>query len=578
MNARVLENDEPLATYPETLGELFWRTATAAAARPFLLERMGDTWQQLTYGEAFEQARQLASAYASIGLSPNRPLLTLSPNSVKHALVILGAYLAGVPVAPVTSSYSTASQDFGRLQHILDVVRPGAIYVAPFAAHGRFAEVARARKVRLITDQRAPYEAVELDELLRSGAPATQLPQLGPDSIAKIMFTSGSTGPPKGVINTHRMLCANQQMAAQLWPELVAADTVLLDWLPWSHTFGGNKVFHLVLRAAATLYLDNGRPTETAFGATLRNLAEVRPTAYLGVPVAFELLLKHLSEDKTLRHRFFSRLRLMLFAAASLRKPVWLELQRLAHETTGRRIPLLTGWGTTETGPVATGTLRAWADPTGIGWPAPGVQIRLVPTGDATEIRVRGPNVTPGYYGDPASTAAAFDELGFFRTGDIGRLDAEGRTLVLEGRMAENFKLSSGTWVDTAAIRRSLLELGNPLIREVVVTAPNRDYLGALIWLANTADLCEPGDMRNATMEIVRQHNERSTGTSHRIRRVIIVAAPLDPDAHEITEKGYVNQLRVLANRTPLIDRLYAEPVSDPVLDLNDSGASSTQG
>jgi feruloyl-CoA synthase len=501
----ILRSRVPLEPHERSLGEMLRRWATDTPDRVFIAERDADeAWRTVSYGEARVAADAIAQALLDRALGAERPLAILSENSVDHALLTLGALTAGVPVAPISPAYSLMSRDFARLRQVVDLLRPGLVY----AADDRFAPALAAvglEGVEVVTSERQHFgeppsetprtrgRRTSFAELLATPpGPAVDdaFRRVGPDTVAKVLFTSGSTAAPKGVINTHRMLCANQQMLAQVWPFTEASPPVLVDWLPWSHTFGGNHNFNLVLKRGGSMYIDAGRPTPALAGISARNLAEVSPTISFNVPAGYAALLPLLEAHEALAEGFFRRLQLIFYAAAALPQDVWERLERLAERTLRRRVPMTSSWGSTETAPLATAA-HFPADRAGIiGVPVPGVTIRMVPCGDKLELRVKGPNVTPGYLGRPDLTAAAFDAEGFYRIGDAGRFadprdPAKG--LLFDGRVAEDFKLSTGTWVSVGGVRVAAIAAAAPLLRDVVVAGHDRERIGLLAWVDHGA-------------------------------------------------------------------------------------------
>ena len=431
--------------------------------------------------------RRIGDSLLLRGLTPSTPVAILSDNSVNHALLALGAMHAGIPVAPISSAYSLVSRDHAKLRAIFDLLRPGLVFAEDAA---RFAPALDA----------VGAAAIPLDALLDS-PPGSRIDEafaaVGPDTPAKILFTSGSTGMAKGVINTQRMLCSNQQSWVQIWPFLEATPPILCDWLPWNHTFGGNATFNMVLRNGGTLYVDGGKPAPGLIETTARNLREVAPTLYFNVPRGFDLLLPYLETDADLRRAFFSRLEILFYAGAALPQNLWNRLAALGASDEGGRLLMLSGWGSTETAPLAACVHYAIDRPGVIGNPAPGIELKLVPSGDTHEIRVRGPNVTPGYYRAPDLTREAFDEDGFYRIGDAMKLadpDDPAKGLVFDGRVAEDFKLQSGIWVRAGAVRLKLIAACSPLVQDAVITGHDREDVGALVFVNPAAwTIARPG-------------------------------------------------------------------------------------
>jgi len=479
-------------------------------------------------------------------------VVVLSDNSVNHALMALGAMHAGIPVAPISPAYSLMSKDHAKLKAIFDLLRPGIVFAdkperfsAALAAVG-----ATATPIDALLDD---DHTARVDEAFAA---------VGPDTIAKILFTSGSTGVPKGVINTQRMLCSNQQSWAQGWPFLEDAPPVLCEWLPWNHCFGGNGTFNVALRNGGTLYIDGGKPTPDLIATTARNLREISPTIYFNVPRGYDLLLPLLEADEALRRSFFSRLAGVFYAGAALPQNLYDRLLAvIPPERTGRTL-MLSGWGATETAPLASIVHFPIDRSSIIGNPAPGVELKLQPSGTKLEIRVRGPNVTPGYHKNPDLTRAAFDEDGFYKIGDAVRLhDPEDATkgLVFDGRVAEDFKLQSGTWVHAGSVRVSLISACNPLIQDAVITGHDRTEVGALVWLnaAATHNLAEAEVLARLQTALASLHSH-ATGGSTVPARLIVLQHPPSIDDGEITDKGYINQRAVLERRAEHVERLHA--------------------
>ena len=577
----VLRSAEPLGDYPVSVVHGVRQWARVDPGHPLIAERgPGGAWLTCSYGDAAAAAEAIGQALLDRGLGPDRPLLVLSGNSVNHLLLTLGALTAGVPVAPVSVAYSLQSRDHERIRAITELIRPGAVFADDAARFAAALDVVDTVPAIVATGGRAG--AGRFEDLLATvpgQAVRVAFAALRPDTVAKILFTSGSTGAPKGVLNTHRMLSANQQMMRQVWPFLAAERPVIVDWLPWSHTFGGNHNMNMMLTSGGTIYVDAGRPVPALFAQTIENLTDVPPTVYFNVPAGYALLVPALEGDRAFAERFFSRLRLIFNAAAALPATLRARLTGIARQTTGRAVPVTGSWGATETGPAATTAHYDYADARCIGVPLPGAEVKLVPAEDGYEIRARGPMVTPGYYGRADLTGEAFDDDGFYLAGDAAVFadpGDPGAGLLFRGRMAEDFKLSTGTFVRVGALRAALLSAA-PVISDAVITGEDRDFVGALAWL-NAAEARkllgeEPqprGDLivhpvlHDLLARALAEHNGEA-GSSARIERVLVMAHPADLDAGEITDKGYVNQRKVLAHRAALIETLYTNPAPDGV-------------
>lgn len=573
----VLRSPHALESYPATLGERLRRWAEATPARVFLGERAGAGWRTVTYAEALAQVRRLAAGLLGRGLGPRRPLMVLSDNAIDNALLQLAAMDVGVPVVPVSPAYSLISQDLANLRHIAGLVRPGVVY----AADDRYARALAA--VAAIVEGVTVVTGGALAELIAGGVGDTEAAHAatGPHTVAKILFTSGSTGLPKGVLNTQQMLCSNQQAIAQSWPFLRARPPVLVDWLPWHHTFGGNHNFNMVLFHGGTLWIDDGKPAPGAIDRTAENLRMHPPSLYFNVPRGFDVLLPLAEADEALARALLGEVDLVFYAAAALPQHLWTRLDVLARRVRGRPVFMASAWGSTETAPLVT-TVHYPIDHAGIiGLPAPGCELKLIPREGKLEMRVRGPNITPGYVEQPEQTRAAFDEQGWYRTGDAGRLadPADPRKgVVFDGRVAEDFKLTSGTWVNVGAVRVAAIAAAAPVLQDAVVAGEGQAEIGLLGFPslqgcralagrpeASLAELLTAPAVQARLLAGLAGHNAEAGSSSRCIGRVLLLAEPPALDAGEITDKGYINQRAVLSRRAHEVARLYAEP-ADPAV------------
>ncbi len=578
----LLRSAEPLGDYPVTVVHSLRAWAQADPGRLLVAERGPDgAWLGRTYAAAVAAADAIGQALLERGLGPSRPLLMLSGNSVDHLLVTLGAMTAGVPVAPVSVAYSLQSRDHARIKAVTELIRPGAVFAEDASRFGPALDALPA--VPAIVGIQSRPGAEQLADLLDTEPGSTLAAASGAldgDAVAKILFTSGSTGTPKGVLNTHRMLASNQQMIRQAWPFLAAERPVIVDWLPWSHTFGGNHNVNMVVTSGGTLYVDAGRPAPGLFAQTVANLTDVPPTIYFNVPAGYAQLVPALENDPAFAARFFSRLRLMFNAAAALPEALRGRLGAVAARTTGHQIPVTGSWGATETAPAVTSAHFDFTDARCIGVPLPGALVKLAPADGAYEIRAKGPMVTPGYFGQPTLSAEAFDPDGFYRTGDAVALADPGDLnagLVFRGRIAEDFKLETGTFVRVGALRTALLSAA-PILSDAVLAGENRGCVCALVWLnaAETRKLtgAEPPSQGELIIDdAVRTALARaladladSAGSAARVERLVVMARPADLDAGEITDKGYVNQRKVLARRAALVEMLYTDPAPQGVV------------
>jgi feruloyl-CoA synthase len=546
----LLRSPQPLGPTVRCVTEWLVRWALEAPDRIFLCERKNEGWRRISYLETYGAARILGQALLTLGLGPDRPVAILSDNGIDHALLALGAMHVGIPVVPISPAYSLMSKDFGKLKQIFELVRPGLVYASE---PEKFAPALAA----------VGATSASVTKMLETNPGSTlerEHSKINEKTLAKILFTSGSTGVPKGVINTHGMLCANQQQLAQAWRFVAERPPVVVDWLPWNHTFGGNYVFNLVLRNGGTLYIDGGKPVPGLVETTVRNLKEISPTMYFNVPRGFDLLLPFLEQDAELRRNFFADLDVLFYAAAALPQNLWDRLKKLSEQENNRKMAMLSAWGSTETAPLATSVHFLMERPGIIGLPVAGCELKLVPAAGKLEVRVRGPNVTPGYYRRDDLTKAAFDEEDFYRIGDAVKLadpaDAA-KGIVFDGRIAEDFKLATGTWVHVGALRVKLIAAGDPLIQDAVITGHDRNEIGALVFLSGSAKDVVPEEIKKKLSEALKKLSKEPGSSTHPVR-LLVMTEPPSIDANEITDKGYMNQRAVLEQRAALVEELYS--------------------
>lgn len=578
----ILRSPTPLEPYARHLLEYLQGWAERAPSRVFLAMRGDDGgWRELTYRDALCQVRSVAQALLDRGIDDKAPVMVLSENSVESGVLQLAAMYVGAPAVPISPSYSLLSADFSKLRHIVERVAPALIFAASSARYSKALQALDLESIELVVAESPPagIDATSFDALVETTATSdveAALSKVGPDTVAKILFTSGSTGLPKGVLNTHRMLCSNQQAMAQVWPFIANSPQTLLDWLPWHHTFGGNHNFNMILRNGGALYIDAGKPTPDQIAITVANLRDIAPTVYFNVPSGYDMLLPYLERDAALRDHFFSRLELVFYAAAALPQHLWARLEKLSIAAVGRRIPMASAWGSTETAPLVT-SVHFPIDRAGvIGLPVPGCELLLVPNGGKLEVRVRGSNVTPGYFKQDDLFAESVDEDGFYKIGDAVKFadpadPAKG--IVFDGRIVEDFKLLTGSWVNAGKLRVNAITAGAPIIRDAVVAGHNRAEVGLLIFpdlkgaaqiagldsTAPTDEIISHERVREALRRRLGLYNKENPGSSTEIKRVLLMREPPDSDANEITDKGYISQRTVLQRRADKVECLYGD-------------------
>jgi feruloyl-CoA synthase len=584
----LVKPDEQLGAYPNVLTDRVAHWASKFPDRVCIAKRdTSGEWRRLTYAEVWQAIRNVGEALLAFGLSADRPVMILSENDLEQFILTLAAQHVGIPVAPISPPYSLVSKDLSRLRHISKLLTPGLIFAADGNRYERALAAIAPPDTPIVVTHSPPRgkPAILFSELLKT-SPTSSVDaahkRIEPDDVAKFLFTSGSTAMPKGVINTHRMICSNLQMINQVFGFLEEEPPVLVDWLPWNHTFGGNHNTGISLYNGGTFYIDDGRPGQDSFRETLRNLREISTTVFFNVPKAYEGLLPALRTDHELRETFFRRLKLLFYAAAGLSQPMWDAYRSLAQEACGERIIMVTGLGATETAPMAIQT--SWeTDHAGvIGIPVPGVELKLVPRDEKLEARVRGPNITPGYWRQPELTEKVFDEEGFYSFGDAVRFIDPNNVntgFLFDGRFSEDFKLASGTWVSVGPLRAKILSHFAPFVRDVVVAGHDRDDVGLLIF-ADLPACCDvisgQAENLNATeilghdlvrarfQELIKSFAEQSTGSSTRIARAVLVEEPPSLDAGEVTDKGSLNQRAVLERRAILVEELYSSIEASP--------------
>jgi feruloyl-CoA synthase len=590
----ILSSPRTLLEHDRHIGQALRRAADESPDTVFLAERPDSAsveggWRTVTYAEMRRRIDSVSQSLLDRGYAQDHPVMILSANSIDHATLTLGAMQAGVPAVPVSVAYSLMSTDHAKIAHIRDLVEPAMVFADDGTKYGAALAMAAATGAEVVVGSNPPSDsdATLFSDLLAAeagDAVERAFNAVGPDTVAKYLFTSGSTGMPKGVVNLQRMLCANQQMISQIRPPKAEDPPVLLDWLPWNHTYGGNYNVNYIIHNQGTMYIDAGRPLPGLFDLTVGNLREVSPTVYFGVPAGYAMLVPLLEKDPALCESFFRNLKMAGYGGASMPDDLWQRLTALSVRTTGKRVMLLTGWGSTETAPTATSLFWEIEKPGVIGLPLPGIQIKMVPAGGKMELRVKGPTVFPGYLKRPDLTKAAFDEEGFYKIGDAGRLEDPNdatKGIRFDGRVVEDFKLETGTWVHVGSLRVAAIEAASPVVQDALVTGHDRAGIGILAWpnIAACRHLAGDADESLSIADLVRHeavimalrdgfaaHNRLQKGSSTRIARAKFLTDPPSFDKGEITDKGYINQITGLDCRATDVVTLYADPPGDGVI------------
>ncbi len=595
----LIRNKVPLVEFPDNLGAWLHRNAERFPEKHFLRQRDPEgRWRSLTHAETRDQVNRLSNGLVGMGLEPARPFAVLSENCIDMALIQLAAMQVGLPVTPISYAYSALSKTGSHIKHILDVTSASLLVMSDADLHMSKLSQWDLKNLLLFAFSNSenhqnvsPFEDLFAAEVELSAEAQTRFDAVTPDTLAKVQFTSGSTNLPKGVRVTHGMMITNQVGIHQMWPFLDSGE-VIVDWLPWNHTFGGNFVSNMMLKHGGTFHIDNGNPTPVGLPKTIENIKEISPTIYFGVPRIYTALFAKMKEDEMLKHAFFKNLKFIFTAAAALDQATYQGMRQMSREVCGETLPFFGGWGTTETAPDATLVYWKTDDARVIGLPIPGVDIKLTPDPSGKlELRVKGPNITPGYFNNHEATDGAFDSEGYYLTQDGGRfLDPEKPEagLIFDGRTSEDFKLASGTWVYNSGLRASINAIGQPYLLEVVIAAPNREYLTALVFPnipvlrgrfnesadahAVEAGFLQCRDVTGFFRGVFEKHNAQSSGSSSRIERFMLLEEPPRIDRNETTDKGYINQMAVLTHRADLVDSLYSDTPHSAVVVVGGDG------
>jgi feruloyl-CoA synthase len=590
----VLKSRIPLQAYEKHIPASLAKWAREAPERIWLAQRGGPDrqWRKVSYGEAKRTVDALTQGLLDLGIAEGRPVAILSGNSIEHALMTQAAMQARLPAAPVSPAYSLMSQDHAKLKYLFSLIKPAVVMVQDGPAFEKALRALDLTGVTIIHVARPIEGIASIAYADLAATPVTKdvedsIAKITSDTIGKLLFTSGSTGTPKAVINTQAMMCAGAAMSMQVRPRQPDAPvSTVLDWMPWNHTMGGNALFNPLLVDGGTLYIDDGRPLPGQLEETIRNLREVSPTIYSNVPAGYAALAAAMEKDDALCRSFFKNLSMMSYGGARLPDDLYDRMQALAVKTTGERIVFYTGWGSTETAPTATGTYWDTERVGLIGLPFPGVELKMVPCGSKYELRLRGINVTPGYFGQPELTKKMFDEEGFYCIGDAGMFvdpDDPVAGIIFAGRVVEDFKLTTGTFVHVGSLRTDAIAAATPVVHDALVAGQDRPFIGLLAWPNLHACRQMIGNPEASFQDVVKHpaviaclkrgleaHNKSVAGVSSmRVARAMLMVEPPSIDGNELTDKGYINQRAGLERRAALVERLYADRLGEDVIILD---------